>query len=189
MDGKLIFTQEERQESYNIIRMLLAATNIRLEKDEREFIVSHLREANDKGLLQRDAFGFNPVLTSLQTALIVTQQIGLGKDSIIATLLYNTVEQDYFDKAECDIIINEDVTRIIHGLSNIKQLYSKNPVIESENFRNLLLSFVEDMRVVLIIISERVNLMRHIRDNANTDARKKVSEEASYLYAPLAHKL
>lgn len=189
MDGKLIFTQEERLESYNIIRMLLAATNIRLEKDEREFIVSHLREANDKGLLQRDAFGFNPVLTSLQTALIVTHQIGLGKDSIIATLLYNTVEQDYFDKAECDIIINEDVTRIIHGLSNIKQLYSKNPVIESENFRNLLLSFVEDMRVVLIIISERVNLMRHIRDNANTDARKKVSEEASYLYAPLAHKL
>jgi GTP pyrophosphokinase len=61
--------------------------------------------------------------------------------------------------------------------------------VESENFRNLLLSFAEDMRVILIMIAERVNLMRQIRDTKEVEAKRKVSEEANYLYAPLAHKL
>jgi GTP pyrophosphokinase len=68
-------------------------------------------------------------------------------------------------------------------------LYKKNPVIESENFRNLLLSFAEDMRVILIMIADRVNLMRQIRDAGNEEAKREVSQEAAYLYAPLAHKL
>ena len=66
---------------------------------------------------------------------------------------------------------------------------TKSPTIESENFRNLLLSFAEDMRVILIIIADRVNLMRQIKDSPNEEARLKVANEAAYLYAPLAHKL
>lgn len=70
------------------------------------------------------------------------------------------------------------------GLAKIQKLYEKNPVIESENFRNLLLSFAEDMRVILIMIADRVNIMRQIRDVEQEEARHEVSEEASYLYAP-----
>jgi GTP pyrophosphokinase len=91
------------------------------------------------------------------------------------------------------------VARIIEGLERIRQLYEKNPVVESENFRNLLLSFAEDMRVVLIMIADRVNLMRQKKtfleeaDDENREARQafvnEVSQEAAYLYAPLAHKL
>ena len=81
------------------------------------------------------------------------------------------------------------MARILHGLNRIQQLYQKNPVVESENFRNLLLSFAEDMRVILIMIADRVNLMRQIRDTQNTEAKMEVSQEAAYLYAPLAHKL
>ena len=81
------------------------------------------------------------------------------------------------------------MSRILHGLNRIQQLYQKNPVIESENFRNLLLSFAEDMRVILIMIADRVNLMRQIRDTENVEAKLEVSQEAAYLYAPLAHKL
>ena len=83
----------------------------------------------------------------------------------------------------------ESVARILEGLDRIQQLYKKNPVVESENFRNLLLSFAEDMRVVLIMIADRLNLMRQIRDTDNEEARQEVSQEAAYLYAPLAHKL
>ena len=86
-------------------------------------------------------------------------------------------------------MFGESVRLIIHGLVRIHELYSKNPVIESENFRNLLLSFAEDMRVILIMIADRVNLMRQIRDTENEEAKMEVSQEASYLYAPLAHKL
>ena len=83
----------------------------------------------------------------------------------------------------------EDVAGIIRGLVKINELYSKSPIIESENFRNLLLSFAEDMRVILIIIADRVNLMRQIKDSPNEEARLEVANEAAYLYAPLAHKL
>ena len=86
-------------------------------------------------------------------------------------------------------LYGESVSRILHGLERIADLYSRNPVVESENFRNLLLSFAEDMRVILIMIADRVNLMRQLRDNVQEEARRKVSEEAAYLYAPLAHKL
>ena len=79
--------------------------------------------------------------------------------------------------------------RIIRGLVKINELYSKSPTIESENFRNLLLSFAEDMRVILIIIADRVNLMRQIKETPNIEARTQVANEAAYLYAPLAHKL
>ena len=82
-----------------------------------------------------------------------------------------------------------DVAGIIKGLNRILELYEKNPSVESENFRSLLLSFAEDMRVVLIMIANRVNIMRKIKDTENEEARRKVSEEAAYLYAPLAHKL
>ena len=95
-------------------------------------------------------------------------------------------ENDY-DKYEKEF--GKTVVSILKGLVHIQELYKKNPVIESENFRNLLLSFAEDMRVILIMIADRVNLMRQIRNTECEEEKKRVSEEASYLYAPLAHKL
>ena len=83
----------------------------------------------------------------------------------------------------------EDVAGIIRGLIRVNELYAKSPTIESENFRNLLLSFAEDMRVILIMIADRVNIMRQIKECENDEARRQVANEAAYLYAPLAHKL
>src|SRR5574344_353564 len=83
----------------------------------------------------------------------------------------------------------DSVAHVIRGLVRIQDLYKRNPIIESDNFRNLLISFSEDMRVILIMIADRVNLMRQIRDTNAVEEKHQVSEEASYLYAPLAHKL
>ncbi|MEG2513859.1 MAG: TGS domain-containing protein, partial [Bacteroidaceae bacterium] len=69
------------------------------------------------------------------------------------------------------------------------ELYAKSPTVESENFRNLLVSFAEDMRVILIMIADRVNIMRQIKESENDEDRVRVANEAAYLYAPLAHKL
>lgn len=85
--------------------------------------------------------------------------------------------------------MDQAVGKIIHGLIRIHSLYRKNPVIQTENFRNLLVSFAEDMQVILIMIADRVNIMRQIRDTTAVEAKNEVSQEASYLYAPLAHKL
>ena len=124
-----------------------------------------------------------------QTAEILEEEIGLKGDAIQAVYLIPEIEEGKLTTEQVREEYGDQVSRILHGLNRIQQLYQKNPVIESENFRNLLLSFAEDMRVILIMIADRVNLMRHIRDTENIEAKMEVSQEAAYLYAPLAHKL
>ena len=124
-----------------------------------------------------------------QTAEILEEEIGLKGDAIQAVHLIPEIEEGHLSLEDVEAEYGPQVFRILHGLNRIQQLYQKNPVIESENFRNLLLSFAEDMRVILIMIADRVNLMRQIRDTKNLEAKIEVSQEAAYLYAPLAHKL
>lgn len=117
---------------------------------------------------------------------IIREEIGLGEDSITAIRLRKDFEDGNISFEEVREKYGESVARILHGLKRISELYSKNPVVESENFRNLLLSFAEDMRVILIMIADRVAMMRQI--DGKPSSIKEV-EEAAYLYAPLAHKL
>ncbi|MBR5747535.1 MAG: bifunctional (p)ppGpp synthetase/guanosine-3',5'-bis(diphosphate) 3'-pyrophosphohydrolase [Prevotella sp.] len=124
-----------------------------------------------------------------QTAEILTEEIGLKGDAIQAVHLIPEIEASHLTMEAVAEQYGESVVKILQGLDRIHQLYKKNPVVESENFRNLLISFAEDMRVILIMIADRVNLMRQIRDTENLEAKMAVSQEAAYLYAPLAHKL
>lgn len=155
------------------------------EQNLRQQIVSELTEHQ----VARDLFGLNPILLSFQTAALEVQEIGMKRECVLAILLYNSVIRGTLSDADTENIYGKSVAQIIRGLVRIHELYERTPSIESENFRNLLLSFAEDMRVILIMIADRVNLMRQIRDTTNLDARNRVAEEASYLYAPLAHKL
>lgn len=136
----------------------------------------------------KDRPGLNIMSSTLQTAVIAAEEIGLKRDGVIATLLYPTIGS-YTSMADIERDFGTDVERIISGLTQIRELYKKNPVIESENFRNLLLLFAKDMRVILIMIADRLNLMRNIHEVDNEEARQKIADETSYLYAPLAHKL
>ncbi len=140
-------------------------------------------------LTGRDIFGLLPIDKSLATAQVVVDEIGLGHDSVLAVLLRPMLEEQLVTLEQVEHDHGPSVARILHGLERIQRLYSKNPVVESENFRNLLLSFAEDMRVILIMIADRVSLMRQIRNVVDDEARRRVSEEAAWLYAPLAHKL
>ncbi len=123
------------------------------------------------------------------TAELAEKEIGLRDDGIKAILLRESVENGAITLDEVGEKYGQSVKQILHGLQRIKELYAKAPVVESENFRNLLLSFAEDMRVILIMIADRVSLMRSIKDMPDNEQRRKISEEAAYLYAPLAHKL
>lgn len=185
MTQTLYFTHEERAEALSIAARLREAVG---EGDEA-LLRSHIRNMLDGTLAERDAFGLNPVLQGLRTALIVVEEIGLKRDGVIAVLMNPAVSRGMVSVDDVRGMFGESVARILHGLQRIAELYKKNPVVESENFRNLLLSFAEDMRVILIMIAERVSLMRHIKDSGCEEARREVSQEAAYLYAPLAHKL
>ena len=180
MEELLIITTEEGAKTQELLHQLFDLLGEALTDEDKRVLEQLLKERIESGELHRNAFGLNPVIMGLQTAIIAVQEEGMGRDGVMAIMMYSIGHTD--DS-------NENVNRIISGLHRIQELYKKNPVIESENFRNLLLSFAEDMRVILIMIADRVNLMREIRDTPNKEAQHRVSEEASYLYAPLAHKL
>ena len=120
----------------------------------------------------------------MQTAVIVAEEIGMRRASILGLMLHDSVRCGTCTAEEVERNYGEDVAGIIRGLIRVNELYAKSPTIESENFRNLLLSFAEDMRVILIMIADRVNIMRQIKECENDEARRQVANEAAYLYAP-----
>ena len=189
MTDRLEFTTEEKEETLALYQKIREAIAPSLHEGDEEHMRRNMLQALETKQLQRNVFGLNPILLSFQTAQLVVDEIGLKRDSVLAVLLRPSVEEGLLTVDEVHTQFGESVARILHGLHRIQELYQKNPVIESENFRNLLLSFAEDMRVILIMIADRVNLMRQIKDASNDSAKHEVSQEAAYLYAPLAHKL
>lgn len=189
MEEKFEFTLEERRELGEITQRLKALVGDEISEEDEAKVRKQLEEEIDGNKIRRDVFGQNPILLSFQTAELEVNEIGMKRDCVLAILLYNSVICGNMTVEDAEKMFGKSVAQIIHGLVRIHELYTTRPVIESENFRSLLLSFAEDMRVVLIMIADRVNLMRQIRDTLNTEAKTRAAEEASYLYAPLAHKL
>ena len=189
MDEKFTFTPEEREQTLLILDRLRTAVGNTFSAQDEKLIREDIHHAFINHQISRDVFGLNPILYALQTAEIAVNEIGLRRDGVIAILMQTSVVDGYQTLDDIEKKYGEGVAHIIRGLLRINELYKRNPVIESENFRNLLISFSEDMRVILIMIANRVNMMRQIRDTDQLEAKQRVSEEASYLYAPLAHKL
>lgn len=189
MEEKFKFTTEELAELQRIATHLKTTMGDTLEPDDENYLRQQLEKEISDNKIKRDVFGLNPILLSFQTAELELAEIGMKRECVLAILLYNSIINGILTLEEVERKFGHSVAQIIHGLVRIHELYQRTPIIESENFRNLLLSFAEDMRVILIMITDRVNLMRQIRDTPNKEAQSRVAEEASYLYAPLAHKL
>ena len=183
------FTSEEKKELFSLYRHLLQSAGDTIFWRDCQKLKKHLIKAAQCNGLQRNNFGMNPVIRDLQTAVIVAEEIGMKGSCLVGIMLHEIVKAHILSIEEVNAEYGEDVGSIIKGLVKTNELYSKSPAIESENFRNLLLSFAEDMRVILIMIADRVNIMRQIKDTGNEEDRVKVANEAAYLYAPLAHKL
>ena len=189
MENNDFFTQEEHKQLIQLYKRLLRLSKDTLQKDDCHKLKTHLVKAMAEGTIPRNVFQMNPIIKDMQTAVIVAEEIGMRRASILGIMLHESVKYNLCSLESVKEEYGEDVAGIIRGLVKINELYSKSPIIESENFRNLLLSFAEDMRVILIIIADRVNLMRQIKNSPNEEARLEVANEAAYLYAPLAHKL
>ena len=189
MEQNSFFSSEEKARLTQLYRELLKLSGKILYPDDCKKLKTYLVEAVRRNLIHRNVFGMNPIINDMETALIVVSEIGLTRGAIVGIMIHTCVRCGYCSPEDVEKEFGEDVAGIIRGLNRIQELYEKTPAIENENFRSLLLSFAEDMRVILIMIANRVNVMRQIKDAENEEARHRVSEEAAYLYAPLAHKL
>ena len=189
MEQNNISTEKERNEIRSLFESIYNAIKDSFKPEEKEKLSLYINVALENNRIPRDIFGFNPILFALNTAQIAIKEIGLKRDAVIAILTFNIVINEFSTIENIQKTFGEGVFTIVKGLLRLHELYKKTPVVESENFRNLLISFAEDMRVILLMIADRVNMMRQIRDTNKEEERKRAAEEANYLYAPLAHKL
>jgi len=163
-----------------------------ISRDDHDKIRSLILEKNKEIIHQTDIereFGLNPILFDLQTALITIEEIGASRPIIISTMLHEYVHNGVLTEDDILHTFGQDVQRITSGLVKVNNLNSKSASIDTENYRDLMLAAAEDMRVIFIIIADRVNLMRQIKELGTVETRQRVAREASMLYAPLAHKL
>lgn len=183
------FTTGEKQLLFSLYRKLLRFSGETLSAGDCKKLKTHLVNTIRNNRVQRDIFGLNPVIRDMRAAVIIAEEIGMKRAALLGFMLHDSVRRGACTIEEMEQSYGGEVAGIIRGLIRVNDLYSRSPTIESENFRNLLLSFAEDMRVILIMIADRMNIMRQIKDCKNEEARRQVANETAYLYAPLAHKL
>ena len=189
MEEILRFTPAEREKVFETFKSLRSSIESGFSVSDYRFIKEKIYQTAQNGGIVRDNFGFNPIVTDLLTAHLVGQEIGFQREIMICIMLNRCIQAGTVSLEEAKEHFGENVANILTNLAQINALYAKSPTIESENFRNLLLSFTNDMRVMLIMISSRLVILRQLFDSNDSDARRMVAREASKLYIPLAHKL
>lgn len=180
---------EERDEILNLNKELRTGIEGKLPPQDYRFVKESIIRAVSDGGIKRDSFGFLPIILDMQTAYIVGKEIGLHRDIILSIMLNRCVQHGTTTIEEVKEKLGEGVAKMLGNLYKINSLYAKSPTIESENFRNLLLSFANDMRIILIMIAGRLALMRRLFYSTDIEGRRRVAIEVSKLYIPLAHKL
>ena len=184
------FTQEERVQLLQLVKDLNDKLGRQLTCQDIN-TVHHLIEQGitQADIFRRDRYGLNPVIRHLRTALTLCDSIAPDRTMVIATMIYNLCRKDFLDVPRVEKLFGSDIAGVVHGLLHIAPLYKKQAAVENENFHKLLLTFAEDVRVILIMTVDRLALMRAINHHPNEKFVHEIASESRYLYAPLAHKL
>ena len=187
---KEYFTAEERQTVPQLVRKLNDKLGNQLSCHDINTLHHLISDGiTQAGLFKRDQYGLNPVVRHLRTACTLCDSIAPDRTMVIATMVYNLCRGDYLDVPRVKELFGDDVGRVVHGLLHVAPLYKKQAAVEDENFHKLLLTFAEDVRVILIMTADRLALMRAINHHPNEKFVREIASESRYLYAPLAHKL
>ncbi|MDD4921689.1 MAG: RelA/SpoT family protein [Bacteroidales bacterium] len=184
----MFFSEEERLRLLKLYRRLLRLVWNYTTPAQVKAVRAILTDAAETGKLPCTVKEINPVIRNLNTALVIAGEIGLRHSTVISAMLYDVVVSKQYSVEEAEKTFGSSVGGILRGLTKANELYDRNTAIETENFRNLLLSFAQDGRVILIMIADRLNTMRVLKYYSEEE-RLKIAGEASYLFAPLAHRM
>lgn len=183
------YTDKERKFVISAFRELRIALADDLSYPEIRRIEDIIKGGIAAGKAHRDKYGINPSVRHLNTALLLSRYVGADRNMIIATLLYQICSDDYFSLEDVKAEFGDDVRSIIHGLKNVANLYKKQTTQRDENFSKLMMAFAENIRVIIIMIVDRLALMKAINHHPNQKFVFDIASESLYLYAPLAHRL
>ncbi|MCD8386219.1 MAG: RelA/SpoT family protein [Bacteroidales bacterium] len=183
------FNDTERADIIKLSRQLWGYLRSDSAPDDFRKVKTLMAQAVADGLCQRDRYGINPLHHNLQTACLLCEKVSPDRNMALAILLYSLAKDDFISTQDLETQWGADVAKLLRGLQKVAELYSKQAAVESENFRKLLLAFAKDIRVIIIMIVDRLALMRAINHHPNDKFVHDVAYEANYLYAPLAHRL
>ena len=180
--------EQEKKDILNKYKALLRAcsdkTNAKDKKEIRKALNIAVEAHKDMRRKSGEPYIFHPIAV----AHIAAKEIGLGTTSIVCSLLHDVVEDTDYTLQDIEKIFGKKVAQIIDGLTKIQDVFDKNVSLQAENFRKMLLTLSDDVRVILIKLADRLHNMRTL-DNMTKAKQLKIASETLYLYAPLAHRL
>ncbi len=180
--------EQEKKDILNRYKALLRAcsdkTNTKDKKEIRKALNIAVEAHKDMRRKSGEPYIFHPIAV----AHIAAKEISLGATSIVCALLHDVVEDTNYTLQDVENIFGKKVSQIIDGLTKIQDIFDKNVSLQAENFRKMLLTLSDDVRVILIKLADRLHNMRTL-DNMTKSKQLKIASETLYLYAPLAHRL
>lgn len=189
MTSKKYFTETEWTEFSNHYRELVAALREVFSGEELLSLRKIVSDAVSKGEYKRDDNGINPIVRTVYTAQLLCEKVGAERDMVVAIFILPLVASAYMSIDDVEKQYGQDAAKLVRGLLKSHELDSKLGAMSNEYFKNLLMVFADDIRVIFIIIVDCLSLMRMLNNHPDDNYRRRVTDETLCLYAPLAHKL
>jgi len=180
--------EQEKKDILNKYKSLLRACADKTDKADKKEIRKAFDLAVEAHKTQRRKSGEPYIYHPIAVAHIAAKEISLGTTSIICALLHDVVEDTDYTLKDIEKLFGVKVSKIIDGLTKIQDVFDKNVSMQAENFRKMLLTLSDDVRVILIKLADRLHNMRTL-DAMKKPKQLKIASETLYLYAPLAHRL
>ena len=169
-------------------RSLLRSMEGKADAKDKELVKRAFDLANDAHKNVKRKSGDPYIVHPLEVALVVAKEIGLGPTSIAAALLHDVVEDSDYTLEEIDRLFGPTVARLVDGLTKIAGVFDQDTSVQAENFRKMLISISDDVRVILIKMADRLNNMRTL-DAMPAHKQLKIASETLFIFAPLAHRM
>lgn len=182
------YSESEKKDIRNAYRSLLRSVKYTRSTKDTKLIRKAFNLSVDAHKTMRRKSGEPYIFHPIAVARIVAEEIGLSTASIVCALLHDTVEDTDISLKDIEKDFGETVTYIIDGLTKIPDYYGDHVSIQAENFRKMLITLSDDVRVILIKLADRLHNMRTLESMPH-DKQLKIANETLYLYAPLAHRL
>ncbi|RMA58585.1 RelA/SpoT family protein [Ulvibacter antarcticus] len=181
--------EKEKKEIAKQYKQLLKISYRTLTAEDKKLIRSAFDIAVDAHKDQRRKSGEAYIFHPIAVAKIVASEIGLDATSIAAALLHDVVEDTTYTLTDIERMFGENVARIVDGLTKISKMpYDGDVSLQAENFRKMLLTLNEDIRVIIIKIADRLHNMQTM-DSMPSQKQVKIASETLYIYAPMAHRI
>lgn len=180
--------EQESKDINNRYKSLIRSMSHQIDDEDKKMIRKAFNLAKDAHSDVRRKSGEPYIYHPIDVAKIVAKEIGLGATSIAAALIHDVVEDSDYTLEDIDRLFNEEIARIIDGLTKISGVFDHEISLQAENFRKMLLTISDDIRVILIKLADRLHNMRTM-DSMPPHKQLKIASETLYLYAPLAHRI